>query len=42
MVLSTVVPTSFTGIDSLDKTTFRFKARHLPISLPERESGGEG
>jgi hypothetical protein len=40
MVLSTVVPKFFSGIDSFDKTRFRFIAIHLPILLPERESGG--
>jgi hypothetical protein len=29
VVLSTVVPTSFAAVDSLDKTRFRFIARHL-------------
>ena len=28
VVLSTVVPTSFAAVDSLDKTRFRFIARH--------------
>jgi hypothetical protein len=42
MVLSTVVPTFFTGVDSFGKMRFRFIAGHLPISLPERKSGREG
>jgi hypothetical protein len=29
------------GVDSFDKTRFRFIDGHLPISLPERKSGGE-
>jgi hypothetical protein len=40
--LSTVVPISFTGVDSFDKTRFRFIDEHLPILMWERESGGEG
>ena len=42
MVLSTVVPTSFVGVDSVDKMRFRFISGHFPILLPERETGGEG
>jgi hypothetical protein len=42
VVLSTVVPTSFAGVDSFDKTRFRLIARHLPISLRETETGGKG
>jgi hypothetical protein len=42
VVLLTVVPTSFAGVDSFHKTRFRFITRHLPISFPERETGGEG
>ena len=42
MVLSTVVPTSFVAVDSLDKTRFRFIPRHLQISLRGTETGGKG
>ena len=42
MVLSTVVPTSFVGVDSFDKTRFRIIAVHPPLSLPEIETGGRG
>ena len=33
VVLSTVVPTSFMAVDSLDKTRFRFIVGHLRLSL---------
>jgi hypothetical protein len=39
VVLLTVVPTSFAGVDSFDKTIFRFNTGHLPILL--REDHGE-
>ncbi len=42
MVLSTVVPTSFTAVDSLDKMRFRFIAGHLRLSLRKQTQGGEG
>jgi hypothetical protein len=42
MVLSTVVPTSFVGVDSFDKTRFKFIAGHLSILLWEIESGVRG
>ena len=42
VVLSTVVPISFVGVDSFDKTRFRFIAGHLPIFLWETESVGRG
>jgi hypothetical protein len=35
-----VVPTSFVGVNSFDKTRFRFISGHLPISLQEKETGG--
>ena len=41
MVLSTVVPTSFTGVDSLDKTRFRFITGHLRLSLRGTDTGGK-
>jgi hypothetical protein len=40
--LLTVVPMFFTGVDSFDKTRFRFIAGHLPKSLPETETVGRG
>ena len=38
MILSTVVPTSFAGVDSFDKTRSRFIVGHLPILLWETET----
>jgi len=40
MVLSTVVPSSFVGVDSFDKTRFRFIAGHPSLLLWETELGG--
>jgi hypothetical protein len=40
MVLSTVVPTNFVGVDSFDKMRFSIIAGHLPILL--RETGDSG
>jgi hypothetical protein len=40
--LSTVVPTSFVGFDSFDKTRFRFIAGNLSILLWETETGRRG
>jgi len=34
-----MVPTSFAGVDSFDKTRFRFIAGYLSLSLWETESG---
>jgi hypothetical protein len=42
MVWSTVIPRSFTGIDSFDKIRFRFIAGHLPILVLKTETGGKG
>ena len=42
MVLLTVVPTSFMGVESFDKMRFRFIAGNLSISLQETETGGKG
>ena len=42
MVLSTMVPTSFMGVDSFDKMRFRFIAGDPSLLLWETESGGEG
>jgi hypothetical protein len=42
MVLSTVVPTSFVGVDSFDKTRFRFIAGNLSILLREIETERRG
>ena len=39
MVLLTVVPTSFTAVDSLDKMRFRFIAGHLQLSLWGTDTG---
>ena len=41
MVLSTVVPTSFTAVDSLEKKRFRLIAGHLRLSLQGTDTGGE-
>ena len=41
VVLSTVVPTSFMAVDSLDKTRFRFIMGHLGISLRGTDKGGK-
>jgi hypothetical protein len=41
MVLSTVVPTSFVGVDSFDIMIFRFIAGCLSLLLLEIESGRE-
>ncbi len=41
MVLSTVVPTTFAAVDSLDKTRFRFIAGHLQLLLREADTGGK-
>ena len=38
--MSTVVPTSFTGVDSFDKTRFMYIAGNLSILLRETESVG--
>ncbi len=40
VVLSTVVPTSFVAVDSLDKMRFRSIARHLRILLQGTDTGG--
>ena len=40
MVLSTVVPTSFVGVDSFDKMRFKLIAGNLSILLWEIEIGG--
>ena len=40
MVLSTVVPTSFAGVDSFDKMRFRFIVGHPSLSLQQTELGG--
>jgi len=42
MVLSTVVPTSFVGVDSVDKMRFRFITGNLSRLLWETETGGWG
>jgi hypothetical protein len=42
MVLSTVVPTSFTGVDSFDKTRCRIIAGCPSLSLWETITGGRG
>ena len=42
MVLSTVVPASFVGVDVFDKTRFRFIAGILSILLWETETGEKG
>ncbi len=42
MVLSTVVTTSFTGLDSFDRMRFCFFAGHPSLSLREKETGGKG
>ena len=39
-VFSTVIPTSFPGVDSIDKAIFRFIAGHPSMSLQETELGG--
>ena len=41
MVLSTVVPTSFVAVDSLDKTRFRFITGDLRLSLRGTDTGGK-
>ena len=41
MVLLTVVPTSFMGVDSFDKTRFRFIVGYLRLSLWGTDTGGE-
>ena len=41
MVLSTVVPTSFADVDSLDKTRFRLIAGHLRLLLRGTDTGGK-
>jgi hypothetical protein len=40
VVLLTVVPTSFMGVDSFDNTRFRLIAGHPSFSLQETELGG--
>ena len=40
-VLSTVLPTSFTAVDSLDNTRFRFIAGYLRLSLWGTDTGGK-
>ena len=40
--MSTVVPTSLVGVDSIDKTRFKFIAGNLSILLWEIETGGRG
>ena len=40
MVLSTVVPTSFAGVDSFDKMRFRFIAGHPSLLWHKTELGG--
>ena len=42
VVLSTVVPTSFAGVDSFDKTRFKFIAGHSSLSLWQTDLGGRG
>ncbi len=42
MVFSTVVPTYFTAVHSLDKTRFRFIAGHLPILFLDSYQGERG
>ena len=42
MVLSTVVPTSFAAVDSLDKTRFRFIVRHRWLSFAGSSDTGGG
>ena len=42
MVLSTVVPISFVGVESYEKTGFRPIAGHPSLSLQETETGGRG
>ena len=37
-----MVPTSFMAVDSLDKMTFRFIARHLHVLLLGTDTGGKG
>ena len=41
MVLSTVVPTSFAAVDSLDIIRFRFIGGHLRLSLRGTDIGGK-
>ena len=40
MILSTVAPTSFAGVDSFDKTRLRFIAGRPSLSLRQTELGG--
>ena len=42
VVVSTVVTTSFMGVESCDKMTFRFIAGHLPTQSQETKTMKEG